>query len=125
MSRKHRSCLMIGQSTYVMYALLHLLRHTQQQTPKAYTPLHAFEEVLARSLSGIEDIIRPFVDAGVLEGKRGLQGGYRLGPDAEGLTMLELVALADRCEPRQHAPLDSCLAQQLARVLVFKTHTTH
>lgn len=116
---KKRSCLVLGAHTRIICGLLQHLQEQVVYPETCYVPLHKMVPILGVSLPVLEMMVRPFVANGVLMTKRGTGGGYRLGPRAKDLTLLELLMWAESCEPREHDILDRELAVFLEDTLVF------
>lgn len=68
----------------------------------------------------LEQVLQHLVRAGVLSGKRGPRGGYRLGRDKSQITLGEVVRVVSRLEAESE-PQDASVGSPLAHEVVWPT----
>jgi Rrf2 family transcriptional regulator, iron-sulfur cluster assembly transcription factor len=66
----------------------------------------------------LEQVLQHLVRAGILSGKRGPRGGYRLGRDQHNITLGEVVRVVRRLEAESE-PTDHAIGSPLAHEIVW------
>lgn len=79
------------EADYALRALIYLAKNPE----KGFCPTSEICESMEIPYRFLRKISRTLVDSGIVKAQRGKQGGLRLGVDASGLTLLEILKVFD------------------------------
>lgn len=85
-----------------------------------YTEVEQVSEYSGFSVSYIEQVIPPLRVAGIMEGKKGPGGGYRLGRDPKAISIADVAQAVDGTT-HMRKPHTDCIHRWLLKTLSYAT----